>query len=68
MSTLNTGFKAYLKLVKVTDDGTERPLDSNNKLVSITGLPQDTKNNVVGDVDYIEPVLDVISCPIPNNP
>ena len=65
MATQNTGNKAYLKLVKVTTDGTERPLDDNNMLCSDTGLPQSVKDNLTTDVDYIPPFEDLTACPLP---
>jgi len=65
MALANTGFKGYLKLVKVTNDGTLRPLDINNQLVSASGLLQDIKDNLISDANYIAPIQDLISCPIP---
>lgn len=41
----NTGYRIYPRLKKVTTDGTEQPLDVNNRLCSLSGLPQDTMNN-----------------------
>lgn len=60
----NSGKKVYITLVKVTNDGTNRLLDSNNNLVSMSGLPADTKPNVSSDPNYIAPVTDTISCPV----
>ena len=65
MPTQNTGNKAYRKLVKVTVDGTDSPLDDNNMLCSETGLPQSIKNNVISDPDYIAPFQDLTACPLP---
>lgn len=65
MATQNTGNKAYLKLVKVTTDGTERPLDDNNMLCSDTGLAQSVKDNLMTDPDYIQPFEDLTACPLP---
>ena len=65
MAIENTGYKAYTDLLKVTDDGTSRPLDINNNLCSESGLPQATKSNTIGDPDYIAPVYDIVNCPLP---
>lgn len=59
----NTGKVIYKRLKKVTDDGTNRPLDVNNVLTSVSGLPQATKLNIVGDPDYIAPVTNEELCP-----
>lgn len=64
MATQNTGNKGYRKLVKVTTDGTDRPLDDNNMLCSDTGLPQSIKDNLITDVDYIPPFEDLTACPL----
>lgn len=66
MALENTGYKAYTDLLKVTDDGTSRPLDINNNLCSESGLPQATKSNTIGDPDYIAPVYDIVTCPLPS--
>lgn len=63
MATTNTGYKGYSKLLKVTNDGTNRPLDDNNMLCSETGLPQSIKDNIISDPDYFAPIQDLISCP-----
>jgi hypothetical protein len=63
MATTNTGYKGYSKLLKVTNDGTNRPLDDNNRLCSETGLPQSIKDNIISDPDYVPPIQDLISCP-----
>lgn len=60
----NTGYKAYATLSKVTNDGTNRPLDINNNLCSESGLPQAIKANNDSDPDYIAPILDTVSCPV----
>lgn len=65
MAIQNTGYKAYTDLLKVTDDGTNRPLDINNNLCSVSGLVQATKANTVGQPDYIAPIYDVATCPLP---
>ena len=65
MATENTGYKGYSTLLKVTDDGTSRPLDINNNLCSVSGLSQATKTNTIGDPDYIAPVYDIVMCPLP---
>lgn len=59
----NTGKVIYKRLKKVTDDGTNRPLDVNNVLTSVSGLPQATKLNIVGDPDYVAPVTNEELCP-----
>ena len=63
MATTNTGYKGYSKLLKVTNDGTNRPLDDNNMLCSETGLPQSIKDNIISDPDYFAPIQDLVSCP-----
>lgn len=65
MASENTGYKGYLTLLKVTDDGTNRPLDANNNLCSESGLPQATKPNIESDPDYVAPVYDLTACPLP---
>ena len=65
MAIENTGYKAYTNLLKVTNDGTERPLDDNNMLCSDTGLPQSVKDNLTTDIDYIPPFEDLTACPLP---
>ncbi len=66
MATTNTGYKAFTTLLKVAHGGPHdgEPLDINDHLCSVTGLPQATKSNNVGDPDYIEPVIDEEACPI----
>ena len=66
MATENTGYKGYSTLLKVANDGTNRPLDINNNLCSESGLAQDTKSNTVGQPDYVTPVFDIVTCPIPS--
>lgn len=61
---VNTGYLKYPTLLKVTDDGTDRPLDIDNNLCIESGLPQDSKLNTIGQPDYIEPYFDTITCPI----
>ena len=61
----NTGKKVYVTLLKVTNDINEYPVDINGNLCSISGLPQATKSNTIGQPDYIAPVTDLITCPIP---
>jgi hypothetical protein len=61
----NTGYKAYAKLLKITDDGTNRALDVNGNLCSESGLPQAFKANVDTDPDYIAPIEDTEFCPLP---
>lgn len=65
MATQNTGYLANAKLSKVTTDGTNRPLDDNNNLVSESGLPQTVKNNDFTDVDYVPPTENQEQCPLP---
>lgn len=67
MAIENTGYKAYTNLLKVTNDGTNRPLDINNNLCSESGLPQATKTNTIGDPDYASPVHDIVACPTASN-
>ena len=68
MATENTGYKGYSTLLKVTNYGNNSFLDINNNLCSESGLPQATKSNTIGDPDYIAPVYDTVTCPIPNPP
>lgn len=65
MATENTGYKGYSTLLKVANDGNNSPLDINNNLCSESGLPQATKSNTIGDPDYIAPVYDIVTCPLP---
>lgn len=65
MATQNTGNRIYVKLRKVTNDGTNRPLDDNNNLCVTTGLAQSVKDNNVGDANYIPPFVNLTLCPIP---
>lgn len=64
MAIQNTGYKGYSTLLKVTADGTNRPLDINNNLCSDSGLPQVSKANTVGQPDYVAPIYDTATCPI----
>ena len=66
MAIVNTGYKGYSTLLKVTNDGNNSPLDINNNLCSESGLPQATKSNTIGDPDYIAPVYDIVTCPLPS--
>jgi hypothetical protein len=61
----NTGNKVFSRLLKVIDDGTDRPLDVNNELCSVSGLPEVRKDNTSGDPDYIAPSQDLNACPLP---
>lgn len=65
MATVNTGILKTITLVKVTNDGTNRPLDENNKLTTDTLNPQHTKNNIPSDPDYIQPIQNLVACPLP---
>lgn len=58
----NTGYQINPQLKKVTDDVNEYPLDVNNHLCSLTGLPQDTKPNDPSSSDYR--ILNPTSCPV----
>lgn len=60
----NTGNKIFTKLVKVTNDINEYPLDINDELCSATGLAQAEKTNTLGDPNYIAPFQDLTSCPL----
>ena len=53
MAATNTGYRAYISLIKVTNDGTNRPLDINNNLCSDSGLPQVLKDNALSDPNYV---------------
>lgn len=63
----NTGYKGWLTLLKVVDGGAYdgQALDENDNLCSQSGLPQASKPNNTGDTDYIAPILDETSCPVP---
>lgn len=65
MAIENTGYLANAKLVKVTTDGTNRPLDDNNNLSSESGLNQSIKNNDFTDDDYLPPTENQTECPLP---
>lgn len=60
----NSGKQGYNTLLKVSDDGNNSPLDVNNMLCSITGLPQATKSNTSGSEGYIAPFPNTTACPI----
>lgn len=62
----NTGRKVYVTLKKVVDGGPRdgEPLDSGNRLASVTGNPQHTKDNSPEDGDYVEPSDDLTMCPL----
>jgi hypothetical protein len=64
----NTGNRIFSRLLKVIDDGTNRPLDENNILCSISGLPEVRKDNIFGQADYIAPTQDLSLCPLPTPP
>ena len=64
----NTGNRIFSRLLKVIDDGTDRTLDVNNILCSISGLPEVRKDNIFGQADYIAPTQDLILCPLPAPP
>lgn len=59
-----TGYKIYRTLRKVSNDGSNTPLDINNIPIATSGEVQDTKSNVVGDIDYVSPISDPSFCPI----
>ena len=61
---MNTGNKIYSKLVKVSNDNNNNPLDENNELCSVTGLPQAYLDNTPSNPNYIPPFEDLNSCPI----
>jgi len=65
----NTGKKVYATLLKVVNGGPNdgQALDANNQLVSVSGLPQASKTNTLGQPDYIVPVTDTVACPIPSS-
>jgi len=60
----NTRYKGFSDLLKVVKTGiyAGQPLDVNNNLCSVTGLPQVLKPNNVSDPDYKEPVFDPVTC------
>lgn len=62
----NTGEQGWNGLKKRVKSGkfAHQAVDINNKLVSVTGLPQAKKENVDTDPDYIAPVLNTGACPV----
>jgi hypothetical protein len=64
----NTGNRIFSRLLKVIDDGTDRPLDVNNILCSVSGLPEVRKDNISGQSDYIAPTQNLTLCPLPAPP
>jgi len=52
MGLINTGYRIYPKLVKVSDDINQFPLDVNNHKSSESGLPQDSMNMPTNDPRY----------------
>lgn len=64
----NTGNKIFTKLLKVTDDINQYPLDINDELCSVTLLPQAEKSNTLGQPDYIAPFQDLTACPLSETP
>lgn len=61
----NTGYTKYNTLLKVSDDVNEYPLDVNNIRTSLSGDPQDSKDNDPSDLDYIANFLNLGDCPVP---
>lgn len=64
LSSGNTGYVAYGKLIKVSDDVYAYPLDVNGTRIEASGFPQDEKDNDSSDGDYIPPQYDTGLCPI----
>lgn len=60
----NTGFQVPTLLRKVSTVE-QYPLDVNNIRTSVSGLPQHTKPNVMSDPDYIQPIQNLLDCPVP---
>lgn len=62
----NTGKQGWTRLLKVVNGGPNdgQPLDANNNLCSMTGLPQAMKNNVSSDPNYVPPANNPTACPI----
>lgn len=58
----NTGYLIQPRLKKVTNDLNQYPLDINNNLCSISGLPQATMDNSSTNSNY--KVLNTTACPI----
>lgn len=60
----NTGKIGFGKLRKVVDGGlySGQPLDVNNELSSVSGLPQSVKDNIEGDPNYYPPVNNSAEC------
>lgn len=65
MALINTGLKGFARLAKVTNDGTNRPLDVNGRLIAGTPNAQHIKLNTPGQPDYIPLVQNLIACPLP---
>lgn len=59
MKINNTGVKRVTKLIKVYRSNNVPVLDKNGKII--------TKNNVIGDPDYVPPVIDYCDCPTPES-
>lgn len=60
----NTGYLIITKLVKVSDDVNQYPLDVNGMRTSDSGLPQANKPNIDTDPDYIPKMFNLGYCPI----
>lgn len=58
----NTGFLIQPKEKKVTNDVNEYPLDINNDLCSVSGLPQALRNNPIDSPTYR--ILNTTACPV----
>lgn len=58
----NTGYLIQPILKKVTDDINQFPLDINNQLCSVSGLPQATVANTIDSPSY--KVLNTTACPV----
>jgi len=68
----NTGYAIVLTLKRVRLDivDTEHPfyrepMDENGIPCRLSGLPQETKVNDIGDPDYIAPYENLDACPLP---
>ena len=62
----NTGQISFKRLVKVSDDEFNIPLDPFNFSSILSGIQQDYKLNLESDSDYVGPIQDLILSPIFN--
>lgn len=61
---INTGNQFVSRLLKVSNNAAEIPLDVNNEHTALSGLPQAVKANIDTDADYIPKTYNTGACPI----